>query len=323
MLWKTIVRRLLILIPQLMLLSIVVFHLAELMPGDALTGHFEADPHMSWEELQRLREAVGLDRHWTIRYVEWVQGMFRLDFGRSLLTQRPVTDMIGDRIWNTFRLSLVSTILTYMIAVPLGILSGKYKETILDRSIVTYTFVTMAMPTIIFAILMIWMFGFNLRWFPILGSVDPRLEAGTLAFHLSRLRHLMLPGLTGAILGNAFMINILRDRIIDAENSDYVTTARSKGVPRRVVYNRHILKNSALPLVAGFGGALVGLLGGSIFIERIFSFPGMGQLFVSAITTRDFPVANALVMIYGVLIVVGILLSDLFMMMLDPRIRIR
>ena len=319
--WKTIVRRLLILIPQLIALSLAVFIIAHFMPGDALSGFY--DPDMRAEDIAHIREALGLDRPWPIRYAEWVRGLLQLDFGRSFLTHRPVLDVIGERATNTFRLSLVTTIFLYMIAIPLGMIAGRYREKFVDKAIIFYTFFALAMPTMLFAILNLWIFSFRLRWFPILGSVDPMLEAGTLAFHLSRFRHLILPALTGALLFTIGTINILRNQIIDNENSDYVTTARSKGVPNRVVYNRHILKNSSLPVVAGFGGAITGLLGGNIFIERVFAFPGMGQLFVNSIISRDFPVVNGLVLIYGVLIVTGVLLSDLFMMILDPRIRIK
>ena len=319
--WKTIVRRLIILVPQLIALSLTIFLLAEMLPGDALGGLVGAD--IGWDEWQHMRAELGLDRPWTIRYVDWVAGMFQGDFGRSVIQARPVTQIVAERLGNTVRLSIVTLIFLYGIAIPFGVLAGRFKDTAIDKVIVFYTFFAIAMPTMIFAIFVLYIFGFILGWFPVLGSVDVTVARGTLAFHLSRLEHLIMPALTGAILGTAGIVNILRERLIDTENSDYVMTARSKGVPRRLLWNRHIFKNSALPIVAGFGWALVGVAGGSIFIETAFSFPGMGSLFVHAIITRDFPVANALIMFYGVLTVMGSLLADLFMMMLDPRIRIK
>jgi len=319
--WQMITRRFLILIPQLIALSIIVFTMAHFMPGDALTGLI--DPTIRPEDIEAMREAMGLNRPMYEQYIDWVRNMLQGDFGRSFTHQRPVVDVIGERLPNTFRLSLVTMIFTYMLAIPLGILAGRYRETVIDRSIIIYTFFAIAMPMIIFALLNLFTFGFTLRWFPITGSVDPRAVSGTLEFHISRLRHLILPALTLALLSTVGIINILRSEIIDNENSDYVTMVRSKGAPRRIVYNRHIFRNASLPLISGFGFALVGLLGGSIFIERVFSFPGMGHLFVQSINGRDYTTANALIMFYGILAVVGTTLSDILMVVADPRIRVK
>jgi len=308
-------------VPQLVALSIVVFLLAQAMPGDALTGLI--DPDISPEDVANIRAQLGLDRPWPVQYAQWVRGLVRGDFGRSWHYARPVVEVIGDRLPNTIRLSFVSVVFTYLLAVPLGLTAGRYRETVADRIIVSYTFFAMAMPTIIFALLNIFIFGFRLRWFPVVGSVAVGLEAGTFAFWLSRLHHLILPALTGALLGTVGIINILRSEIIDNESADYVTTARSKGVPGRRIYTRHILRNACLPLASGFGFAITGLISGSVFIERVFGFPGMGNLFITSITARDFPMANALIMIYGFMGVMGALLSDIFITIADPRIRIK
>lgn len=318
---KTILRRFIILIPQLAALSITIFFLAQLMPGDALTGLI--DPDVSPEDIQRIRNELGLDRPWFLQYIDWVNGLIKGDFGRSWHYARPVTEVIGERLPNTIRLSFLTAVFTYIIAVPLGLTAGRYKETIIDRIIVGYTFFAMAMPTIIFALLNIFIFGFRLRLFPVVGSVHVGLVAGTAQFYISRFHHLILPALTGAFLGTVGIINILRNEIIDNENADYVMTARSKGVPNHMVYNKHIFRNASLPIASGFGFAITGLLSGSVFIERVFGFPGMGNLFISSITARDFPTANALIMIYGFIGVMGVLLSDIFITIADPRIRIK
>jgi peptide/nickel transport system permease protein len=318
--YKTIIRRILLLIPQLIALSATIFIIAQFMPGDALGGSL--GPDVSLAQVDLMREEMGLNRNPLIRYIEWITNILRGDFGRSQIYHRPVTDIIGERAGNTFRLSLLTTIFMYSIAIPLGMAAGRYKETPADKAIIFYTFFAIAMPTIIFAIINLWLFGFRLNWFPLYGSVDPTLPPGSFAFHMSRLHHLILPAATNALLGTVGVINILRDRIIETENAEFVTTARAKGVPQRIIYTRHIFKNAALPVIAGFGPAIAGLLGGSVFIEKIFGFPGMGNLFVNSILSRDYPIAFALIMIYGCLIVLGTLLADIFMMLLDPRIRI-
>jgi len=319
--WKTIVRRLLILIPQLFVLSLVIFILAQIMPGDALTGF--VDPNVSGEDLERLREQLGLNRPMHEQYISWISGVLVGDFGRSWHHARPVIDVIGERAANTFRLALVTTFFAYLLAVPLGLIAGRFKETVIDKAIILYTYFAMSIPTIILALIFMFIFGFNLRWFPIAGSVDVTAVPGSFSYFISRVYHLILPGFTGALLSTTFLINQLRSEIIDNENSDYVTTARSKGVPKRKIYTRHIFKNSSLPVISSLGMAVAFFLTGSIFIELLFSYPGMGNLFFTAINQRDFPVTNALIILYATLLVSGTLISDILMSVIDPRVRIK
>jgi len=319
--WKTIVRRFLILIPQLFVLSIIIFLLAQAMPGDALTGL--VDPNMQAEDIAHLRYIHGLDRPWYERYVDWIGNLLRGDLGMSWRYRAPVVDIIAVRVPNTFRLALVTIIFTFLIAVPAGIIAAKNQDKLIDRGIIFYTFFSMSMPTVIFALINVFIFGFTLRWFPIQGSVAVEAVPGTFDYVLSRLHHVLLPAFTGALLSTTGIINLLRSEVIEAENSEYVITARSKGVPGRVVYGKHILKNASLPLVTSVAVFVPFLLMGSIFIEMIFSFPGMGRLFLTAILDRDFAVVNALIMIFSAITIIGILLADIVMMIVDPRIRIK
>lgn len=320
--YKTIIRRFLILIPQLIILTLGIFWLSQFMPGDVLAG-FAEDPTISAEVLAEQRERLGLNDPWYVRYVRWVSGLLQGDLGRSWVHARLATDVIAERAANTFRLGVLSLLLTYLIAIPAGIFSGKYREQFADKAIILYTFFAIAMPIVVLGLINLFFFGVRLRWFPLANSVDPTITSGTFAYYMSQLRHVFLPALTIALLSTATIINLLRSEIIDNENSDFVLTARSKGLPSRVVYNKHIFKNASLPIVAGLGLALSGILGGSILIERLFSFPGMGQLFFQSILVRDWPIINALVLVYAVLVVFGTLLSDIFITILDPRVRIR
>ncbi|MCL2573209.1 MAG: ABC transporter permease [Defluviitaleaceae bacterium] len=320
--WKTVVRRLLIFIPQIIVVSIIVFFAAQAMPGDAISGLIGEQADAA--EVAHLRAIHGLDRPIHEQYLRWVGGILtEFDFGMSIAHSRPVTDLIGDRAGNTFRLSLLTLVFTYAIGVPLGVTAGRRRGTILDKIIVTYTFFAIAMPTLIFALINLFIFGFQLELIPIRGSVSVEITPGTFEHVLSRLHHLVAPALTGALLGTVAIINFLRSEVIETQNSDYVTTARSKGVPTRVIYRRHILRNSVIPVVGGFGMAIAFLLSGTIFIERVFSYPGMGDLFISSIINRDFPVANTLILMFAFFGVVGTLLGDIFLAMVDPRIRIR
>ena len=318
--WKTVVRRVLIMIPQLLVLSLIIFFMAKFMPGDPFTGMItpETDPL----RIEELREKAGLNDPWYQQYARWMGNAFQGDFGKSYGSKLKVTTVIGERALNTFWLSLISAILLYAIAVPLGVLAGRYNNTLFDRGVVLYSFVSYAIPTFVLALIFLYIFAFQFQWFPTSGSVDIKYDPGTAGYVFSKMYHMLLPAITYAILGTTAIIQYLRTEVVDAKTMDYVRTARSKGVPVRKVYTRHIFRNSLLPIAAFFGFTITGLLGGSIFIETIFGFPGLGQLFILSILSRDYSVITALVMLYGFLALLGSLLSDIIMSIVDPRIRI-
>ena len=329
--WKTIVRRILILIPQLFILSVIIFLLAQAMPGDALRGF--VTPDMTAADVARMREIRGLNDPWYQQYGRWMRAiLIEGDLGRSN-TGINVSRVIGDRIGNTMRLSFLTTLFTYMIAIPLGVLAGRKHDKLPDKVIMVYTFIALSMPTIVISLINLLIFAFGLDWFPISGSVDIQVAgraamAGSgfseqISYIWSRLHHLILPAITLALISTVGIIYYLRSEIIDYENSDFVLTARSKGVPENKIYSNHILRNASLPVASGIGFVIAGLFSGSIFIEWIFGYPGMGELFLTSINSRDFPVANVLIMFYAILTVVAITVSDIVISIVDPRIRIK
>lgn len=319
--WKLIVRRTLITIPQILLLSILVFILAQAMPGDALTGLI--DPNIDPATIEAMRERLGLNNPWYVQYFDWIKGVLQGDFGQSFRFKMPVSELIGERMINTLWLSLATLILTYLIAIPLGIISGRFNDTWLDRAITGYTYIGFAAPLFIFALVMLFVFGFQLGWFPTSGSVSPGLEPGTFAYFISKLNHLLLPALSMALITTVSTVQYLRSEIIDTKQKDFIVTARAKGNSESRVYNRHILRNSLLPIAAFFGYEITGLIGGTIFIENIFGYPGMGELFLSSISLRDYSVMTALVLLFGLAAIIGALLSDIILSLVDPRIRIK
>lgn len=319
--WKFIFRRLLIMIPQLFLLSIIVFMMAKAMPGDALSGK-EIDPRASHEELENIREKMGLNDPWYVQYGRWVGNAAHGDFGISYTHKTPVMDVIEDRLWNTVFLAAVTLIFTYLLAIPMGIVSGRYNDSWIDKAVTGYSYIGFATPIFIFALIMLFIFGFALDWFPTGGSVDSKVEAGTFSYYVSKLNHVILPALSTALIATTSTIQYLRNDIIDNKIKDYVRTARSKGVPESKVYSRHILRNSFLPIAAFLGYEITGLIGGSVIIETIFSYPGLGQLFLSSVNLRDFSVVTAIVMMTGFATLLGTLLSDIILSAVDPRIRI-
>ncbi|RPA60591.1 ABC transporter permease [Aerococcus agrisoli] len=319
--WKTILRRVILMLPQIMILSILVFIVARFMPGDPFTGLItpETDP----STLEALRERAGLNDPLPVQYFNWLKNALQGDFGMSYTYKVPVATLIGDRAINTVFLSLISLIFTYLIALPLGILAGRYANSAFDKGVVLYNFISYAIPTFVLALLMVWFFGYELQWFPTNGSVSTGVTEGTLSYYWDRIYHMLLPAITYALLATTGIIQYLRSEVIDAKQQDYVKTARSKGVPENMVYNRHIFRNSILPVASTFGYEITGLIGGSVFIEQIFAYPGMGQLFIQSINSRDYSVITALVLLFGITTIVGTLLSDIIMTIVDPRIRIQ
>ena len=319
--WKTILRRVLLMLPQIFILSVLAFLIAKMMPGDPFTGLItpETDPNT----IEALRVKAGFYDPLPVQYWNWISKAFRGDFGQSYTYKYEVTKLIGERIGNTVWLSLLTLILTYLIALPLGMIAGRYQNSWADKAIVVYNFITYSIPTFVFALILLWLFGYTLGWFPTRGSVDSDVVSGTLAYYLNKFHHLILPAFTMAILSTTGTIQYLRTGVIDAKSQDYVRTARAKGVPENVVFNRHIFRNSILPIAAFLGYEFTGLIGGSVFIENIFSYPGMGNLFVSSITGRDYSVILALLLLFGTATLLGTLLSDIIMSIVDPRVRVQ
>ena len=319
--WKTILRRVLMMLPQIFILSVLAFLIAKMMPGDPFTGLItpETDPNT----IEALRVKAGFYDPLPVQYWNWISKAFRGDFGQSYTYKYEVTKLIGERIGNTVWLSLLTLILTYLIALPLGMIAGRYQNSWADKAIVVYTFITYSIPVFVFALVLLWLFGYTLGWFPTRGSVDSDVVAGTLAYYVNKFHHMILPAFTMAILSTTGTIQYLRTGVIDAKSQDYVRTARAKGVPENVVFNRHIFRNSILPIAAFLGYEFTGLIGGSVFIENIFSYPGMGNLFVSSITGRDYSVILALLLLFGTATLLGTLLSDIIMSIVDPRVRVQ
>ncbi len=317
--WKTILRRILLMIPQLIILSVFIFVLASFMPGDPYSGMI--DPNTPAERLEELREKAGLKDPLHVQYTRWVKNAIKGDFGRSYSMKMPVSRLIAGRAANTFWLSVLSLVLMYAIAIPLGILAGRYSGSRLDKGINLYNFLTLSIPGFVMYLLTLLIFGYRLKWFPTGGSVGLNAGGG-ISFILSRIYHMLLPALSYAVIATTSTVQYLRNEIIDAKTQDYVRTARAKGVPTNKVYTHHIFRNSLLPIAAFLGFQITCLLGGSVMIETIFAYLGMGKLFIESMLTRDYSVITTLVLLYGLLTLFGSLLSDIIMTIINLRIRI-
>ncbi|SDO60717.1 oligopeptide ABC transporter permease [Alkalicoccus daliensis] len=314
-------RRILTMIPILFLVSIVVFALALAMPGDALSGQINpanANP----EYIEEMREELGLNDPIHVQYGRWIAGIVQWDFGRSVVHSRDVTQVIGDRLPNTILLSAVSLIITYILAFLMGRYAGRNPYTKGDYAIQGTNYLMLAIPSFVAALFAIFIFSFQLGWFPSTGSVGRGLEAGTLDFWISKLYHTFLPALVLGALVTASYTQFLRNDIIESSQKDYVRTARAKGTSESDIYNKHILRNSIIPIVTLFGFDIASIIGGAVIIETIFSYRGIGELLITSIQQRDSAVVLAVTLMLSVATLLGNLLADLLYGVIDPRIRV-
>jgi peptide/nickel transport system permease protein len=316
-------RRILQTIPILFIISILLFLMVRAAPGGPLTAA-RRNPNITEEQLQRLEEQLGLNRPLPVQYADWMGDMLRGDMGQSIKFRRPVAEMIGERIPNTLLLVGVSFLVTLLIALPIGILSARKPYSLFDYIVTTITFMGQSLPVYWLGLGLILIFYVTLKnpftgapLFPG-GGMNTFGEEGNF---LDTLWHMVLP-VTALSLGwAAWYSRFLRSSMLDVLHEDYIRTARAKGVVDRLVYYKHALRNAILPLVTLIALDLPSLFAGALFVETIFSWPGMGRLFWDAARGRDYPVLLGVVMITAVLIIVANILADLAYGMLDPQVK--
>lgn len=318
---KLILRRLLGMIPMLFLISIVVFMLAKAMPGDSFTG--EIDPNNTNPEyIEEMREKTGYYDPVYIQYGRWIGDFVQGDFGKSTRYKIPVSDLILQKLPNTIFLALTSLVITYVLAFLMGMYSGRRPYSLGDNLIAVFNYAGLAIPSFVAGVFAIYYFAFGLNWFPFAGSVDIELVKGTVPYWLSRFHHVFLPAVVLGIFATAQYTQFLRNDLIENSRRDFVRTARAKGTPMRRIYNVHILRNSIIPLITFLGFDIAALLSGAVITEKIFTYPGIGLLFLDSVTSRDIPTMMAITMMLSFLVLFGNLLADILYGVVDPRIRL-
>lgn len=318
--YQYIIRRILVFIPMLLALSIVVFGLAKAAPGDPFTGKM-LDPEIDPEVFEQQREELGLNKSVPMQYVDWVGRFIQGDFGESITYNgRTVQSLIVERFGNTVRLGVFSLILTLIVSIPIGLYSARNPYSVLDYSATTFGFMGLAIPNFFFGLVAIYIFSIKLGWFPAQGSIDSPGLTGFAQFK-SQLHHLFLPGITLGLAGTATYMRYMRSEVLDVLQSDYIQTARAKGMSERNVLYKHTLRNALIPIITLMGFEFGSLLGGAIITEQVFNFPGLGTLFISSVVNRDYPVVMAIALFLGLAILIGNLLADIFYSVVDPRIR--
>ena len=303
-------------VPTVLLLTIIVFVLMSLIPGDpALAILSDGEGSYTQKELDDLRRELGTDRQIPVQYVDWVAGALRGDFGDSLWFHAPVMTELKDRIPRTLELAVLAIVLAVVLSVPLGILSAIRPDGLLDYVVRIFTLVGVSIPNFLAAILLILFLVRVFGWLPPLGYVDLWNDP------LTNLKQMAFPALALAFYDMAFIARVTRSSMMEILREDYMRTARAKGLSERVVLMRHGLKNASLPVLTISGWQFGRLFEGAVIIETIFLIPGMGRILIEAVFQYDYPMIQAVIVIIGVGILIINLGVDLLYALLDPRIR--
>jgi peptide/nickel transport system permease protein len=316
---RYLVRRLITAVPLLLGVTILVYGIMHAMPGDPMD--FLIDPTMDPASFQALKEELGLNKPLYVQYWQWLKKVVQGDFGWSIRYRRPVTDMLGERVGPTLLLTGSAYLIALLVAVPLGILTATRQYSLFDYSVSGLAFMGLSLPSFFTALLAIYFFAVKLQWVPTGGMMTPGNPLGFFENLSDRMYHLLLPCLTLAVRDMTGLTRFSRSSMLEVMRQDYVRTARSKGLPERVVIFKHAFRNGSLPLITLFGLNLPDLFSGVIIFETIFVWPGVGQMAFEAVLNRDYPIIITINLIAATLVITGNLLADLLYAVADPRIR--
>lgn len=311
--WRYIIKRILASIPVVIIVGVITFSLLYIAPGDpaAIIGGDEANP----EILEQIRKDLGFDRPYHVQLGNWFWNMARGDLGTSIFSKREITELILPRLQPTLSLGIQVMVISSILGVSTGMLSAWHSGSRADRTLMFFAVLGFETPGFWLAFIMIWAFAVNLGWFPVLGYSP--LGDGI----LKHLHSMFLPVAVNSILAFAFISRITRSAMLDVMREDYIRTARAKGLSDFVVFIRHAMRPSAVPVVTVIGAAIAGLATGFVLTETIFAIPGLGRMLVDAIVRRDYPIIQALLMVVATVLILVNLIIDVIYAYIDPRIR--
>lgn len=318
-------RRLLMMIPLLIGITLISFVVIHLAPGEPTDMQTQLNPEVSTELRNRLRDQYGLDKPLVIQYSEWLGRLMRLDFGASFSQdRRPVLDKIVERLPITISINLLSIVTILAAAIPIGIYSATHRGSLFDRSTTIFVFIGFAAPSFWLALLLMDLFGVRFGLLPIAGLKSLDYDALSFFGKIFDLgRHLLLPVFISTFGGLAGFSRYMRSNMLEVIRQDYILTARAKGLSENRVIFSHALRNALLPVITILGLSVPGLIGGSVIFETIFAIPGMGKLFYDGVMMRDYPLIMGILVMGAILTLIGNLLADLCYAFADPRIRNR
>ena len=324
---RYLLKRLIYIIFVFFIISILMFGIYKATPGDPVEmmiggNKMNMKPEMYQQQYEQVTEMLGLDKPLPLQYLSWIGNMLTGNFGYSTQYKRQVIDIIGSPMKNTILLNICSMVVVFLISIPLGIATAVRKNTVFDKAVQVITIVGYSIPSFIIALLAIFVFAIKIPLFPISGVQTAGLEGTALEMFLDRARHMVLPVLVMSVGGVGGITRYVRASMIDALRMDYIKTARSKGLRERVVVYVHAFRNALIPVVTVTTWWIIGLFGGSVVIESIFLWPGLGKMLLNGLMQRDFSVVLTMQMFYVVLALAGNVLMDIAYTLVDPRVRL-
>lgn len=313
---KYIIKRIFSLIPVLFIVSIIVFCLIHLTPGDpaaVMLGDMATE-----EEIAELRENMGLDKPLVIQYVSWLTGILKGDFGTSVFMEGSMLSILGEHFLPTLSLTICSLVIALLIAIPLGIIAAQKRGSFLNQIISGFTMLGISIPSFLMGLFLVLLFSVKLGWLPP-ANYKTISEAGI----LGHLRYMVLPSVSLGLMQAALITRMTRSSVLEVLNCDYVKMAKAKGVSNFSLLVKHALRNAVLPIITVIGQSFIALLSGAAVVEKIFNIPGIGQLVVNSIGRRDYEVIQAVVLLIAIINIVINLVVDLLYGLADPRVRLQ
>lgn len=310
---KFILKRILSLIPTLFLVSIVIFSLIHLTPGDparAILGDRATET-----EVAALRESMGLNDPLPVQYVEWIKGVCHGDLGDSIFIQEPMTQIIREHLIPTINLTVYAMIIAIVLAIPLGVYAAKKKGTAFDATVSIFTLAGISIPSFLMGLFLILLFAVKLKWLPVAGY-KTIAEAG----FLEHIRYLTLPAISLGLMQAALITRMTKNSMLEVLNSDYMKMALAKGVKERVRIWKHAFRNALIPVITVIGQSFIALLAGATVVENVFNIPGIGQLVINSAGRRDYEVIQATILVVAVMSVLVNLVVDILYGFINPRI---
>lgn len=328
--FKYIVKRLAISILILFGVSILIYFIVRMMPADYIDQHTAvqvAQGQLTVEDVQRMKELYGIgdDSFGGIfkSYGQWLSKAVRGDLGISFVFGQPVQEVISNYMWISFGISLVGLILNVLISIPLGIIAATKQYGKVDYTVTVLAMMGISLPTFFLAALLMRVFSIQLGWFPLQGLTDAtRILSGAERI-LDSLHHLVLPMVTLVILSIGSLMRYTRTNMLEVLNSDYIRTARAKGLSEKVVIYKHAFRNTLIPIVTMLGGSLPGLFGGAMITETVYAIPGIGSTSYKAMQQGDIPFVMGYMMFLAILTVIGTILADISYAIVDPRVKLQ
>ncbi|MBS1113036.1 MAG: oligopeptide transport system permease AppB [Nitrospirae bacterium] len=317
-------KRVLLMIPLIFGITLITFTVIHLAPGNPVEVQTEMSLKVTAQAKENLKKLYGLDKPLHVQYLDWITRFVKLDFGKSFVDGRNVLDKIAERIPITLTINILSMLIIFLIAIPIGILSATKQYSLFDKLSTVFVFIGFSTPTFWLALLLMILFGVNMGILPISGiqSIDVS-EMGPFERLLDWIRHLILPVGISAFGGIAGLSRYSRSSMLEVIRQDYIKTARAKGLNESKVIFRHAFRNALMPIVTILGLSVPGLIGGGVIFETIFAIPGMGQLFYASTMARDYPTIMGILVIGAMLTLFGNLIADISYALVDPRVRTR